>query len=493
MDDMANARSTGKGSRAAGAVALCLLATPAAAPAATVAAHQGDSRIVLTLGDATFDGLAPGADLAAYQEGGLIIAAPDSQYVEPPPPLVWGGVPPPPIITFDCILPNPPVFRPQGGVNALVSIARADGAAILALEMRANVFDSAHQAVYLWLRVMRRGIVRGDFNLDVPCGTRVGVRGVFDELRAGAYVNAATRNAHNPAAHNLLAIDDVAFGEPAGVARFYTDPATFAAAAAAGGDAPTASWAFAPHGLGPGGAVAINGIPALDRFTHDLDPDDPWTSSSGTDLWPADLDSVRFATNSDPQGALVPVGPNALAFFVAGSLPDVPAPALVDNFLSKSFAVLVNEPVDRCHTGLALELISIVGAPGEPALFNITAYDEQDIGAGTVSIPALSGQTMFLGVLRDGGHRLGRLDLWDQEGSAEGLVSVAPYRRPPSCQGDLDASGAVDFGDVLALLTAWGGAGGPADLDGDGTVGAGDLLMLLPLFGTCPAACWPVS
>ncbi len=465
----------------------CLPATTAAAPAATVAVYQGDSRIVTTMGAASFDALAPGADLAAYQEGGLIITAPDEQHAPPD----WEGVPGPTTDAVECFLPNPPGFRPQSGVNALIQLRRAGGEPILALELAVNVFESTDQTVHLWLRVMRRGIVRGDFNLDVPCGMRVGVGGVFDELRAGAYLDAATRNAHNPAALNLLAIDDVAFGEPAGVARFFTDPAAFDAAVAAGGHLATASWALQPHRLSPGGSVAIDGIPALDRFTHELDPDDPWTSATGVDLWPAELDSVRFATNNDPQGALVPVGPNALGFFATGSLPDVPVPALVDNFLSKSFTVLVNEPAERCHSGFALELISLIGAPGQPVLFNVTAYGEQDLGAGAISIPGLTGQTVFLGVLRDDGQRLGRLDLWDESGFAEGLASLAAYRPPPSCAGDLDGNATVDFVDLLSLLKAWGGAGGAADLDGDGTVGAGDLLLLLSVFGDCPAACWP--
>lgn len=49
--------------------------------------------------------------------------------------------------------------------------------------------------------------------------------------------------------------------------------------------------------------------------------------------------------------------------------------------------------------------------------------------------------------------------------------------------GDLDGSGAVDAGDLAAMLAAWGERDHPADLDGDGTVEAGDLTLLLSAWG----------
>jgi hypothetical protein len=54
-----------------------------------------------------------------------------------------------------------------------------------------------------------------------------------------------------------------------------------------------------------------------------------------------------------------------------------------------------------------------------------------------------------------------------------------------SCPGDLDGNGAVDVGDLLVLLSAWGSNEAIADLDGDGVVGVGDLLVLLAAWGAC--------
>ncbi len=52
---------------------------------------------------------------------------------------------------------------------------------------------------------------------------------------------------------------------------------------------------------------------------------------------------------------------------------------------------------------------------------------------------------------------------------------------------DLDASGVVDIGDLLAILTAWGNPGGPEDLDDSGVVDFGDILIVLAQWGSlCP-------
>ena len=56
-----------------------------------------------------------------------------------------------------------------------------------------------------------------------------------------------------------------------------------------------------------------------------------------------------------------------------------------------------------------------------------------------------------------------------------------------ACPADLDGSGDVGFGDVLAVLSAWGPCKGcPEDLDGNGDVGFSDLLIILSSWGPCP-------
>ncbi|MCP3904688.1 MAG: hypothetical protein GY715_13760 [Planctomycetes bacterium] len=56
------------------------------------------------------------------------------------------------------------------------------------------------------------------------------------------------------------------------------------------------------------------------------------------------------------------------------------------------------------------------------------------------------------------------------------------------CPADLDGSGVVDFGDLLAVIAAWGPCNGPCpqDVTGDGQVGAGDLHAVVAAWGICP-------
>ncbi|MFK7961965.1 MAG: hypothetical protein AB8G96_15735 [Phycisphaerales bacterium] len=54
------------------------------------------------------------------------------------------------------------------------------------------------------------------------------------------------------------------------------------------------------------------------------------------------------------------------------------------------------------------------------------------------------------------------------------------------CPTDLDGSGTVDFGDLLAILSSWGPCDAcPADFNMSGTVDFNDLLAVLSSFGPC--------
>ncbi len=62
---------------------------------------------------------------------------------------------------------------------------------------------------------------------------------------------------------------------------------------------------------------------------------------------------------------------------------------------------------------------------------------------------------------------------------------------PDPCPADLDGSGSVDFGDILAVLAAWGPCPPqfcPRDLDASGAVDFADLLVILGAWGPCPPA-----
>ena len=64
-----------------------------------------------------------------------------------------------------------------------------------------------------------------------------------------------------------------------------------------------------------------------------------------------------------------------------------------------------------------------------------------------------------------------------------------PGESNASCPEDLDGDGRVGFGDLVALLAAWGACPKegecPEDLDGNGVVEFSDLLALLAVWGQC--------
>ena len=69
-------------------------------------------------------------------------------------------------------------------------------------------------------------------------------------------------------------------------------------------------------------------------------------------------------------------------------------------------------------------------------------------------------------------------DIRDQFNATHAILefSDAPPP-PPECPEDLDESGSVDFGDILAALSSWGTPDG--DVDGNGSTDFGDILAIL--------------
>ena len=141
-----------------------------------------------------------------------------------------------------------------------------------------------------------------------------------------------------------------------------------------------------------------------------------------------------------------------------------------------------------------------VGERNEGRVMHITATGDP-IGSFATSVSGvLDAIAMGLdGTLWVGGESDRRVLHYDQDGNPLGgfdfdanqpgdgsvFMSVAGFSGA-TCPEDLDGSGAVDFGDILAILTAWGNAGGPEDLDGSGIVDFGDILVVLGAWGACP-------
>lgn len=55
------------------------------------------------------------------------------------------------------------------------------------------------------------------------------------------------------------------------------------------------------------------------------------------------------------------------------------------------------------------------------------------------------------------------------------------------CPTDIDGNGTVEFGDLLAVLAAWGTCPAcPEDINADGVVDFSDLVQVLAAWGACP-------
>ena len=129
---------------------------------------------------------------------------------------------------------------------------------------------------------------------------------------------------------------------------------------------------------------------------------------------------------------------------------------------------------------------------GTETAFNIVAANAAPVGAGVyLATPAgqdLAAQQVCWGVA-DAGAISGLIhDFFDD--SALGIVLFFPFIDDPDCAGDpcpedLDDSGAVDFGDLLTILAAWGHSS-DGDVTGDGVTDFDDLLATLAAWGPCP-------
>jgi subtilisin-like proprotein convertase family protein len=313
----------------------------------------------------------------------------------------------------------------------------------------------------------------------------------------------AAFNGENPNGEWLLTISDDALGDggsldswtldvvtctcpppPAGQVHLFLEPASFEAALAQTGKQLKASWDFKPHDVPTGSAVGL--IPPLDIDTHGDNLNDPWTTNEGANLWPPFVDNVQFTSNLTPQGPLTPGDGGSIAFATAGSFPDVQSNILGENTGSGSFDIVSGPPAGDSHTAIAFEVQGVTPAPAG-IQFTVTVYDPQDVAIATFEFPGTAGQTQFVGLLRKDREAIGRVDIWDVNGSFEGISSIGLYENAPACPWDCGAvpNGIVDVVDFLKLLKQWGQAGTSCDFDGNG-INTVDFLALLQHWGPCP-------
>jgi hypothetical protein len=132
---------------------------------------------------------------------------------------------------------------------------------------------------------------------------------------------------------------------------------------------------------------------------------------------------------------------------------------------------------------------AIVAAEGTALIFTAPPVFQIPDGFAIVDVAGPGGSSPFVAVRIDGDCNGNGLP--DPEEIAGGAATDdngnhVPDECDPTCP-DLDADGAVGFGDLLAVLAEWGPCEGcPTDLDYDGAVGFPDLLIVLAAWGPCP-------
>ena len=142
------------------------------------------------------------------------------------------------------------------------------------------------------------------------------------------------------------------------------------------------------------------------------------------------MDNVQFTSNLNPQGALL-TG-NALAFATAGASPDISTNVLRENTTGGSLDILSGPPAGLNHTAMALRVTSSTGStPGTvPTQIHVTVYDKQDVKIGEQVLNGLNGDVTFLGFITvDPLVTIGRVDIWDINGSSEGITRIWAYQQ----------------------------------------------------------------
>ena len=119
-------------------------------------------------------------------------------------------------------------------------------------------------------------------------------------------------------------------------------------------------------------------------------------------------------------------------------------------------------------------------------------YGDLHIQAGSPAIDAADNSAVPKGIETDHGGNTRFIEDPNTPDTGFGdcpIVDMGSYEfqdgTPDCCPWDLDNSGSVGTGDLLALFAQWGTAG-PADFDESGAVDTADLLILFANWGPCP-------
>ena len=154
------------------------------------------SEIVNVTNTALFDDIVTNTPLQNYTEDGLRVHIDD---------FAFGGFTPP---GFD----GSGFWYPNGGVTELGDITKTDGTDFDSIDFQVSHGFGGNQ-IWVWMQVYNDGGLIAEFDFDVIGGTYIGVTGGgFDQILVGSYADGATRDEHDPANLNAIAIDNMNAG-----------------------------------------------------------------------------------------------------------------------------------------------------------------------------------------------------------------------------------------------------------------------------------------
>jgi hypothetical protein len=211
------------------------------------------------------------------------------------------------------------------------------------------------------------------------------------------------------------------------IVNFYEDVVEFQLAVLEAGMFAKGIWGFKPDHLLDGESRNIDDF--LDIFSHPVNAPGVWDDGQ-TNLWPPEIDNVQFSANLNPQGPFEPHGPTGLWYGKPGAVPELNNNALVANWFVDSFDIISGPPAGSNHTAMALELIGLdVDGIPDVVTFHISVYDKNDVEIGKYVIDAIQGEKPFLGIMtKDPSVTIGRVDIWDVNGFAEGISYIELYQ-----------------------------------------------------------------
>ncbi|MFB3099445.1 MAG: hypothetical protein ACE1ZX_05360, partial [Acidimicrobiia bacterium] len=121
------------------------------------------------------------------------------------------------------------------------------------------------------------------------------------------------------------------------------------------------------------------------------------------------------------------VSPNILMALFTMDYLDLPANGLVSSHFASALDIISGAPNPANHTAMGMTINSIWGGP----TVRVDVYDENNVLIGNTAAAPAGMDGAFLGILATGGNTLGRVNLYDPSGGAEGMFNISVWVSVP--------------------------------------------------------------